>query len=145
MRELIANGKQVVFGGEGNGGLIFPKHQFCRDGGMTAATMVALLARTGQSLSTLVRQLPQRYMIKEKILTAHGSLLIEQLNKKYAHESVDNTDGLKIKRHNSWALIRASGTEPLIRIMVDADDSTSGSALFQEIKKSATEILGNAP
>ena len=33
MRELIANGKQVVFGGEGNGGLIFPKHQFCRDGG----------------------------------------------------------------------------------------------------------------
>ena len=44
MRELIANGKQVVFGGEGNGGLIFPKHQFCRDGGMTAATMVALLA-----------------------------------------------------------------------------------------------------
>ena len=84
-------------------------------------------------------------MIKEKILTAHGSLLIERLNKRYALESIDNTDGLKIKRHNSWALIRASGTEPLIRIMVDADDITTGSALFQEIKKSASEILGTAP
>ncbi len=145
MRELIANGKTVVFGGEGNGGLIFPKHQFCRDGGMTAATMVALLAMTGKSLSSLVGQLPQRHMIKEKILTAHGSLLIERLKKRYALETIDNTDGLKIKRDNSWALIRASGTEPLIRIMVDAADITAGSSLFQEIKKSASEILITAP
>ena len=142
MRELIAGGKQVVFGGEGNGGLIFPQHQFCRDGGMTAATMVALLSTTGQSLSTLVRQLPQRHMIKEKISAAHGSMLIEQLDKRYAHESIDRTDGLKIKRQNTWALIRASGTEPLIRIMVDADDCTAGSVFFQEIKKSVSEILG---
>ena len=40
MRKLIDQGKIVVFGGEGNGGLIFPEHQFCRDGGMTAAIMV---------------------------------------------------------------------------------------------------------
>jgi phosphomannomutase/phosphoglucomutase len=145
MRELIANDKQVVFGGEVNGGLIFPKHQFCRDGGMTAAAMVSLLATTGQSLSSLVRQLPQRHMIKEKILTAHGSLLIEQLKKKYALDSIDNTDGLKIRRDNSWALIRASGTEPLIRIMVDADDITASLSLFQEIKKSVSEILETAP
>jgi phosphomannomutase/phosphoglucomutase len=145
MRELISNGKQVVFGGEGNGGLIFPKHQFCRDGGMTAAMMVSLLATTGQSLSTLVGRLPQRYMIKEKIPTAQGSMLIEQLKKIYALESIDNTDGLKIKRNNSWVLIRSSGTEPLIRITVDADDNAAGSALFQEIKKSVSEILGITP
>jgi phosphomannomutase/phosphoglucomutase len=143
MRELIAEGKKVVFGGEGNGGLIFPKHQFCRDGGMTAATMVSLLATTGQSLSSLVGQLPERHMIKEKISTPHGSHLIEQLHKRYAHESIDRTDGLKIKRQNTWALIRASGTEPLIRIMVDADNKTAGSALYQEMKKSVSEILGN--
>lgn len=145
MRELISEGKQVVFGGEGNGGLIFPKHQFCRDGGMTAATMVALLSATGQSLASLVGQLPPRHMIKEKISTPHGARLIEQLNKRYTHESIDRTDGLKIKRQNSWALIRASGTEPLIRIMVDADDRTTGSALFDEIKKSVSEILITIP
>ncbi len=79
MRELMAAGKNVLLGGEGNGSLIFPNHQFCRDGGMTAATMVSLLATTDQSLSSLIGQLPRRYMIKEKIPTAHGSNLIEQL------------------------------------------------------------------
>jgi phosphomannomutase/phosphoglucomutase len=143
MRELIAAGKNVILGGEGNGGLIFPDHQFCRDGGMTAATMVSLLATTGQSLSSLVGQLPRRYMIKEKIPTTYGLHLIEQLNKRYALESIDDTDGLKIRRQNTWALIRMSGTEPLIRVMVDADESTAGLALFQEIKKSVSEILGN--
>ena len=95
MRELMAAGKNVLFGGEGNGGLIFPNHQFCRDGGMTAAAMVSLLAATDQSLSSLIGQLPRRYMIKEKIPTAHGSNLIERLNKRYAQESIDATDGLK--------------------------------------------------
>ena len=141
MRELIASGKQVVFGGEGNGGLIFPEHQFCRDGGMTAAMMVSLLAATGKSLSSLVGQLPERHMIKDKISTPHGARLIEDLNKRYAHESIDYTDGLKIKRQNTWALIRASGTEPLVRIMVDADDETTGGAIYGEMKKSVSEIL----
>ena len=44
MRALMEKGNEVVFGGEGNGGLIFPDHQFCRDGGMTAAMMVFILA-----------------------------------------------------------------------------------------------------
>jgi phosphomannomutase/phosphoglucomutase len=120
-------------------------HQFCRDGGMTAAMMVSLLATTGQSLSSLVGQLPPRHMIKDKVSTPYGSRLIEQLNKRYAKESIDRTDGLKIKRQNTWALIRASGTEPLIRIMVDADDSSEGIALFKEITKSVSDILGNMP
>lgn len=141
MRELIASGKPVIFGGEGNGGLIFPDHQFCRDGGMTAAMMVSLLSATGQSLSSLVTTLPQRHMIKDKISTPHGAQIIEKLTRQYAKESIDRTDGLKIKRENTWALIRASGTEPLIRIMVDADDEKSGLALYKEIKKQVLEIL----
>ncbi|MFZ1896993.1 phosphoglucosamine mutase [Methanoregula sp.] len=145
MRELIETGRHVIVGGEGNGGLIFPKHQFCRDGGMTASTMVSLLATTHKSLSSLVGQLPHRYMIKEKISTTHGSYLIEQLNKKYAKESIDRTDGLKIRRQNTWVLIRASGTEPILRIIVDADESTAGLTLFQEIKKVVSEILKMLP
>ena len=107
--------------------------------------MVSLLATTHKSLSSLVGQLPHRYMIKEKISTTHGSYLIEQLNKKYAKESIDRTDGLKIRRQNTWVLIRASGTEPILRIIVDADESTAGLTLFQEIKKVVSEILKMLP
>ena len=141
MRELIETGNTVIFGGEGNGGLIFPDHQFCRDGGMTAATLVLLLATSDKSFSSLLSALPQRRMIKEKIKTPYGLQLIEQLNKKYAQESVDHTDGLKLKRNRTWALIRASGTEPLVRVMVDAEDSKTGLALFEEIENSVSEIL----
>jgi phosphomannomutase/phosphoglucomutase len=141
MRELIDAGIPVIFGGEGNGGLIFPNHQFCRDGGMTAAAMVALLAATGNSLSYLLGQLPKRHMIKEKLATTHGEELIERLGKLYEGMSIDHTDGLKIKRRNTWALIRASGTEPLVRIMVDAEESDAGLALLSEINKSVLKIL----
>ena len=109
MRGLIDAGKTVIFGGEGNGGLIFPTHQFCRDGGMTAAIMVAILASRRQNLSSLVQQLPKRHMIKDKIATPHGLKIIEYLTKKYSNELLDHTDGLKIKRRNCWTLIRVSG------------------------------------
>jgi len=134
MRELIAAHKTVVFGGEGNGGLIFPDHQFCRDGGMTAAMMVAILASSHKPLSSLVHGLPRRIMKKEKISTPDGLQVIRQLSKKYSHEQVDRTDGLKIRIGNTWALVRASGTEPLIRIMVDAEDVTQADEFFAELK-----------
>ena len=69
MRALIEKGEPVIFGGEGNGGLIFPDHQFCRDGGMTAAMMVSLLASSKKKLSELARQLPERHIIKDKIVS----------------------------------------------------------------------------
>jgi len=141
MRELIDAGTSVVFGGEGNGGLIFPGHQFCRDGGMTAAAMVALVSASGKRLSTLLNQLPKRYMVKEKLATPHGKVIIEKLEKYYSGEPIDQTDGLKIKRHTSWALIRASGTEPLIRIMIDAPEKETADVFLSEIKKSVLKIL----
>ena len=58
MRKLIAAGKPVAFGGEGNGGLIYPEHQFCRDGGMTAAMMVGLLHAAGAPLAALLDAMP---------------------------------------------------------------------------------------
>jgi phosphomannomutase / phosphoglucomutase len=141
MRELINEGKTVVFGGEGNGGLIFPDHQFCRDGGMTAAMMVAIFARANEPLSTLISALPSRSLIKEKVVTRDGLKAIEKLSVIYAQEQVDRTDGLKIRRGNSWALVRASGTEPLIRIMVDADDARQGDAFFRELKSHISHTL----
>jgi phosphomannomutase/phosphoglucomutase len=143
MRELIDEGKMVVFGGEGNGGLIYPDHQFCRDGGMTAAMMVAILAGSREPLSEIVRSLPKRFMIKEKVATQNGRTVIEKLSRIYAQEQVDRTDGLKIRRGNSWALVRASGTEPLIRIMVDSEDMQQGSTFFQELKAHITHAISS--
>jgi phosphomannomutase/phosphoglucomutase len=133
MRSLIERGKGVVFGGEGNGGLIFPEHQFCRDGGMTAAMMVFILASNGQQLSALINKLPGRFLIKDKISTPHGTKILEFLKTAYSQDKIDQTDGIKIFRNNSWALVRASGTEPIIRILVDSEDRKSGEIFHKEL------------
>jgi phosphomannomutase/phosphoglucomutase len=134
MRSLLGQGKKIVFGGEGNGGLIFPDHQFCRDGGMTAAMMVAILVKTGKPLSDLVTQLPNRHIIKDKLTTPNGVKILESLTILYKMEATDTTDGLKIFRKNTWGLVRASGTEPIIRIIVDADTEEHGIELHKELR-----------
>ena len=141
MRSLLAKNTNVVFGGEGNGGLIFPSHQFCRDGGMTAASMVAILALQKTNLSDLVKELPSRHIIKDKIKTSRGTQIQDTLRDIYSKDRLDHTDGLKIFRGTTWALVRASGTEPIIRIIVDADNAAAGDALYQELKAHINRIL----
>jgi phosphomannomutase/phosphoglucomutase len=136
MISLMENGTPVVFGGEGNGGLIFPDHQFCRDGGMTAAMMVSILSQTHKSLSEQIGLLPVRELIKEKIGIADGESILEMLKTAFANDKLDLTDGIKIYRGSSWALVRASGTEPIVRIIVDAESKEIARQLFQEIQQS---------
>ncbi|EQD79782.1 Alpha-D-phosphohexomutase, alpha/beta/alpha domain protein III domain protein, partial [mine drainage metagenome] len=50
--------RQAVFGGEENGGLIFPEFQLARDGAMSAAAMLDLLAHQQLSLSAALQQIP---------------------------------------------------------------------------------------
>jgi len=133
MLALIHAKKKVVLGGEGNGGLIFPNHQFCRDGGMTAAVMVSIVAKNNKNLSSLVKSLPKRYMIKEKVKTKNASVIMKELKRSLMKEHLDETDGLKITRGSSWALIRASGTEPLLRIIVESENKTDTGKFFNEI------------
>jgi phosphomannomutase/phosphoglucomutase len=143
MRALIENGNEVVFGGEGNGGLIFPDHQFCRDGGMTAAMMVYILASTGKKISTLINELPKRYIIKDKISSPLGTHILESLKSAYSHEKQDLTDGVKIFRGDTWALVRSSGTEPIIRIIVDGDNNDSCRIFHKELMNQISKITNS--
>jgi phosphomannomutase/phosphoglucomutase len=139
MIELGRKGETVVMGGEGNGGLIFPSHQFCRDGAMTAAMMARILTETGMPLSALLDDLPQYTMIKEKIPTANSRAILNQLEAAFSDEKLDRTDGIKIVRDQAWALVRGSGTEPLIRIMVESNRKKNAEDLYREVRE-AVEI-----
>lgn len=133
MRALLAEGKPVVFGGEGNGGLIYPDHQFCRDGGMTAAMMVFLLAKKKQPLSSLVDALPPSVMLKHKFHTDKADEILAAVRQKFVHDSLNQVDGIRIDRDDAWALIRPSGTEPLVRLYVESTDSEIAKDFEQEI------------
>ena len=142
MMDLIARGTPVVMGGEGNGGLIYPGHQFCRDGAMTAAKMIALLAGSGETLSGMAGSLPRYHLIKEKIRVGDAHALVRGLIDRYREEGPDLTDGMRLNREESWALVRASGTEPLVRITVESRREKEAQDLLKEIRDSIRDFSG---
>ncbi|HNQ33141.1 MAG TPA: phosphoglucosamine mutase, partial [Methanoculleus sp.] len=134
MIELIGGGKKVSFGGEGNGGLIYSDHQFCRDGGMTAAMMVAVLAsHNGRRLSDIQGDLPLYHLVKEKHHTHDPAALVRAIEEAFEGEAIEKIDGIKIVRDDAWALVRASGTEPMIRVMIESRDPDIANAMYREI------------
>lgn len=133
MRMLESDGVPVILGGEGNGGLIYPSHQFCRDGGLTAAMMVSILAGESRPLSALVDELPQFHLIKEKFSANNPEQLLKAIETSFAGETLDRTDGIRINRPNAWALVRPSGTEPLIRVIVESLERKTAEKFFTEI------------
>ena len=141
MLGLIDQGIEVAFGGEGNGGLIYPDHQFCRDGGMTAAMMVALLAETGRPLSELIDELPPYHFISEKKKSSRIDEIVPAVVAAFPDHSADLTDGVRIAKQKTWALVRQSGTEPIVRIMVEAPDRAGAEAMRDAVLAVITPFL----
>jgi phosphomannomutase/phosphoglucomutase len=111
----------AVFGGEGNGGLIFPEHQYCRDGAMSCAKLLEIMA-DGKTLSEMAKSVPAYFNSKTKVECHNPKVIMEKLKAEVAtgQMKVDTTDGVKIWYEDGWVLIRPSGTEPIIRIFAES-------------------------
>jgi phosphomannomutase/phosphoglucomutase len=123
----------AVFGGEGNGGLIFPEHQYCRDGAMACAKFLEIIAN-GQKLSELAASVPEYFNSKTKIRIDDSSATMEKVKKEVldGDNEVDTTDGVKVWYDDGWVLIRPSGTEPIIRIFAESKTKEKADALMNE-------------
>ncbi|MEM2924818.1 MAG: phosphoglucosamine mutase [Methanocellales archaeon] len=107
----------AVIGGEGNGGIIFPEHQYCRDGAMAVARMCELVSE--QRLSELARQVPRYYNLKTKVRCEDKEAVMQHVKSKLTGEIIA-IDGFKAFYDDGWLLIRPSGTEPIIRIFAES-------------------------
>lgn len=125
----------AVIGGEENGGIINPALQYCRDGGMTAAKMLEIVARMGK-LSELVDSLPRFHTVKLKVEVPEKPLskVMEKVKQEVTAERIDETDGLKLFLEDGWVLVRASGTEPLIRIFAESRTETTARKYADEYR-----------
>lgn len=138
--------KRAVFGGEENGGLIFPEFQYCRDGAMSAAKVMETMAKRKKKLSELVKEVPNYFVYKTKLSCRDDKK--EYLLKKmveYAKstgDKFDTTDGTKIFTKEGWVLIRPSGTEPLCRIYGETKDLEKSKKIVEEYRKVVEKIIG---
>jgi len=130
----------AVFGGEENGGLIFPEHQFCRDGGMATMAMLELLAIKNKKLSELVEKVPKYYLIKTKVKCNNKKEVMEKLKEKIDAKKFDFTDGIKAFFDNGWVLIRPSGTEPIIRIYAEGKSQKDAEKIAEKYKKMVEKV-----
>jgi len=124
----------AVIGGEGNGGIIFPEHQYCRDGAMTVAKVLEIMTERRKKISELVKEIPKRYMDKTKVTCRDRDATMQQIRAS-VEGNIDTTDGVKIWYDDGWLLIRPSGTEPIIRIFVEAETKRRASDLLEAGKQ----------
>jgi phosphomannomutase/phosphoglucomutase len=138
-----------VFGGEENGGLIFPKFQYARDGGMSAAGLLDLLARKDLTLTEALSTVPRYALVREKVAcpVASRSAVMAQVEASLTQgaDRVVTLDGVKAFRGGGWILLRPSGTEPLIRIFAESKDPAQARALADEGVGAVRRALAELP
>ena len=134
----------AVIGGEGNGGVIYPALHYGRDALVGVALFLTNMAKRGLKASELRATYPDYVISKNrKDLTPDMDVdnILKQMAAKYAHEHVSTIDGVKIDFADSWAHLRKSNTEPIIRIYCEAHTADQADALAQQIIRDIESLM----
>lgn len=130
----------AVIGGEGsNGGIIFPPVQLCRDSYTGMAFLLGRLAQTGLPVTGLMARLPRYYRKFGQVAYEHGRLgvLMQALEDQFAGAVLDRSDGLKVMLPEGWIHLRASNTEPLVRMAAEARTESQVEELYNRVLRLA--------
>jgi len=139
-RKMIT--ENALLGFEENGGFMFGKHNYVRDGGMTLALFLELLASSNKSMSEELATLPLSFTTKDKISCKKedADKIISKLLAEFPN--ADTTDGIKIVFDNkNWVMVRPSGTEPIIRIYVESDSEKNLEILMKKYIQKINSFL----
>jgi phosphoglucosamine mutase len=134
----------AVFGGEPCGAWVHPQLHLCPDGPLSAALFLAALEEEGKSVSEFIAEVPEYITLRENISCRNEQkyLLVEQLGSalKAAYPTYmdySTVDGTRLALKNGWLLVRASGTEPLIRLTVEGESPQAA----KDITQKATALI----
>jgi phosphomannomutase len=131
--------KRAVVGGEGNGGVILPDIHLGRDGAAALSVLLTFLAEHRQSIASLWNEIPKYYMIKQKVAASvvDWSTFSGHVGELYPSCEATHIDGLRIDGDEWWLHIRASNTEPVIRIIAEGSKKNQ----LEDVVKSIVELL----
>ncbi|MGO4883622.1 MAG: phosphoglucosamine mutase [Bryobacteraceae bacterium] len=136
---------KAVIGGEGsNGGIIFPAVHLCRDSYTGMAFLLERMAETGEPISALAARLPRFYRKLGQIAYEHGRLgpLMQALEESFPGVETDRSDGLKLMLPGAWIHVRASNTEPLLRLAAEARSEAEVEELYGRVLRLFEESGG---
>jgi phosphomannomutase len=127
----------AILGGEGNGGVIDPRVGLVRDSFVAMALILDAMAARDLPVSELANELPQYAIHKSKAPLAADKLdaSFAALRSHFSDAHADNLDGLRLEWPGKWLLIRASNTEPIVRIIAEAESEADAKGLCEEAIK----------
>ncbi|MFZ2205570.1 MAG: phosphoglucosamine mutase [Minisyncoccia bacterium] len=125
-----------IMGGEGGGGVIYPRINTARDSLVGIALTLELMANENKLISEIADSLPKYFMKKDK-LTFSGDLnnFYEKLKITFRDATLNTLDGVRFDwADSSWIHIRPSNTEPIVRIIGEAKDENRINSLFDQVR-----------
>ncbi|MHC4396236.1 MAG: phosphoglucosamine mutase [Planctomycetota bacterium] len=133
-----------IIGGEGNGGVIDLRVSPVRDSLVGIVLVLQLIAETGKSVSQLTGEIGSYYMSKDKFAAdkEQAEQLLGSVKKVFADAKLDTTDGCRFDFEDGWLHIRASNTEPVMRIIVEAKDREAAEKYTDAVLEIRTKIIG---
>lgn len=126
--------KNAAYGGEGNGGPIDPRVGYVRDSFVGMAQVLSLMTASGKSLAQLADALPRLHIHKSKAQVSSERLpaLFDALKTRHSDASVQEDDGLRLAWDDKWLLVRGSNTEPIVRLIAEAESEAEAQRLCDE-------------
>jgi phosphomannomutase len=127
--------ERAVIGGEGNGGVIYPRINFARDSLVGMALVLHVLAESGRTLSQLDAELPPIHMVKRQLECPSHQIpaVLKQLRGTYAGSPMDLRDGVKVTLADGWFHVRGSNTEPVVRLVAEAESAARAEEIAGKI------------
>jgi len=130
----------AIFGGEPCGAWVHPRLHFCPDGLLSAALFLAALEAEGKNVSAFIAQVPEYITLRKNIFCKNEQKyeVVQKVGEALkaafpTYIDFSTVDGTRLSLKNGWLLVRASGTEPLIRLTVEG-----------EFLAAAKDIIGKA-
>ncbi|NBB94833.1 MAG: phosphoglucosamine mutase [Planctomycetes bacterium] len=138
-----------IFGGEGNGGVIEPRVVPVRDSLVGMAMILQYMTDIGKPLSELVAEIPSYTLVKTKLPCPAGAAdtVADRTRAMFQDEpgaTFNDADGLRIDLPDSWLCVRASNTEPIMRIFAEAPRAAQAEALVDRVRAIAAEVIDAA-
>lgn len=136
-RAMLA--QRCVIGGEGNGGVIDPRISYVRDSLAAMSLVLQLMAATGKTLGGLVAELPRYAMLKERHVVERERIraVLEAVTAAFRERRPNTADGVRVDFEAGWVHLRASNTEPIVRLIAEAGDERQAAELAGRVRAAA--------
>ncbi|HYN25473.1 MAG TPA: phosphoglucosamine mutase [Pyrinomonadaceae bacterium] len=136
--------QNAVIGGEGNGGVIYPRINFARDSLVAMALVLHLLAESGKTVTQLMESFPRYSIVKDKMVCPSHRIpaVLRMVRQEFGRFPMDTRDGIKVMLPDGWFLVRGSNTEPIVRVVAEAKSEGQAREIVAGVYKQVAGCIG---